>query len=61
MELTKSFLLKVHEDVSFKYNDECAAVDLLNNDIFTGKYFPYPALHIIFCLFELNSNPRQPA
>ena len=43
------------------YKVECAAVDRLNVEILEEKYFPYPLLHITFCLFEISSNARHPA
>ena len=44
------------------YRVDCAAVDLLIKEInFGDKYFPYPELHIIFCLLETSSNAKQPA
>ena len=43
------------------YKVECAAVERLNDESFGVKYFPYPELHIIFCLFEISSNAKQPA
>ena len=51
----------MHEDVSFIYNVECAAVDLLIEESFKDKFFPYPELHITFCLFVISSKDKQPA
>ena len=51
----------MHDDVSFKYRVEWAAVERLNDASFGGKYFPYPELHITFCSFEISSNDKQPA
>ena len=51
----------MHEDVSFIYKVECAAVERLNEVSLGDKYFPYPVLHIILFLFEINSKARQPA
>ena len=55
------FFWKIQDDVSFMYKVEWAAVERLNDESFDGKYFPYPELHITFCLFEVSSNARQPA
>ena len=43
------------------YNVDCAAVDLLIDKSFEDKYFPYPELHITFCLFAISSKAKQPA
>ena len=51
----------MQDDVSFIYKVECAAVERLNDVSFGDKYFPYPELHITFCLFEISSNDKQPA
>ena len=51
----------MQEDVSFIYKVEWAAVDLLMEVSLGDKYFPYPELHIIFCLLELSSKAKQPA
>ena len=51
----------MHEEVSLIYKVECAAVERLIDENFGDKYFPYPELHITFCLFEISSNARQPA
>ena len=55
------FFWKIQEEVLFKYKVEWAAVERLNEVSFSEKYFPYPELHIIFCLFEISSNDKQPA
>ena len=59
--LIDSFFLKAHEEVSFIYKVECAAVDLLENVILSDKYLLYPEFDIIFCLFEINSKDKHPA
>ena len=51
----------MQDDVLFMYKVEWAAVERLNNVNFDGKYFPYPELHIIFCLAEISSKDKQPA
>ena len=51
----------MQDDVSFIYKVECAAVERLNAVSFVDKYFPYPELHITFCLFAISSNDKQPA
>ena len=51
----------MQEDVLFKYNVECAAVERLKDVSFEDKYFPYPELQITFCLFDTISNDKQPA
>ena len=51
----------MHEEVSFIYKVEWAAVARLIEESFGDKYFPYPELHITFCLFEISSNAKQPA
>ena len=51
----------MQDEVLLTYNVEWAAVDRLNSDSFDDKYFPYPELHIIFCLFEINSKAKHPA
>ena len=43
------------------YRVEWAAVERLNDVSFGDRYFPYQELHIIFCLFEISSNAKQPA
>jgi len=47
--------------VSFIYKVECAAVERLKYDKLEDKYFPYPELHMIFCLFEISSKAKHPA
>ena len=51
----------MHDDVSFIYKVECAAVERLSKLNFGDKYFPYPELQITFFLFEISSNARHPA
>ena len=51
----------MHDEVSFIYRVECAAVERLIDESFEGKYFPYPELHMTFYLFEISSNAKQPA
>ena len=51
----------MQEEVSFMYKVEWAAVDRLIDESFGDKYFPYPELHITFCLFAKSSNAKQPA
>ena len=51
----------MHEDVSFIYKVECAAVERLKSVSFIGKYFPNPELQITFCLLETSSNDKHPA
>ena len=51
----------MHEEVSFMYKVECAAVERLKFVILDEKYFPKPELQIIFCLLELISKDKQPA
>ena len=51
----------MHDEVSFMYNVECAAVERLKEVSFGDKYFPYPELHITFFLIDISSNAKHPA
>ena len=51
----------MQDDASFIYKVEWAAVERQSEVSFDDKCLLYPELHIIFCLFEINSNDKQPA
>ena len=55
------FFWKIQDEVSFIYRVEWAAVERLSVVSFSDKYFPYPELHITFCLLAISSKARQPA